>query len=119
MTEQNYRNHNENSPTLSDLVRKEQDYRHKWQDKFLKSHILSFRLGQFFGFVYNIALLYITYDLIKSGEKKLAVIIFASNIMLIVFALIVTKIERKIINRKPPRKNRDERRFKRQFRAKN
>jgi len=111
MTETNSYNstHSENSSSMSELVKKEQDYRHKWQNKFLKSHFINFRIGQIFGFIYNAALLYLVYDLVKSGEKKLAAIIFVTNAAIIAFGLLVTSVERKIINKKPMRKNRDDR----------
>jgi hypothetical protein len=94
----------------SDLLRKEQDYRHQWQDKYLRSNTLSFRLGQIFGLIYNLALLYLVYDLIQDGEKNLALKIFLSNIAIIAFALLVTSVERKIISRKPPRRMRNDKR---------
>jgi uncharacterized membrane protein len=92
------------SPEFSGLVKKEQDYRHKWQDKYLKSTTLSFRLGQIFGVIYNLALLALVYDLIKSDEKDLALKLFFGNIALIAFALLVTSIERKVLSKKPPRR---------------
>lgn len=100
----------ETSSIPSDLIRKEQDYRHQWQDKYLKSNTMSFRLGQVFGLIYNLALLYLVYDLIQDGEKNLALKIFFSNIAIIAFALLVTSLERKIISRKPPRRMRNDKR---------
>ena len=95
----------EGSPAISDLAKKEQDYRHKWRDKYLKSNITSFRLGQVFGLIYNLALLWVIYDLIQDGEKGLALKLFVGNLAIIAFALLVTSIERKFVTRKPPRKN--------------
>lgn len=95
----------EGSPVSSELVKKEQDYRHQWQDKYLKSNISSFRLGQVFGLIYNLALLWVIYDLIQDGEKSLALKLFVGNLAIIAFALLVTSIERKFLTRKPPRKS--------------
>lgn len=97
---------------MHDLIKKEQDYRHKWQDKFIKSNTLTFRLGQVFGLVYNLAVLYVVYTLIQDGEKTLALKIFAANLALIAFAILVTGVERKVLNRKPARKGRDGKNFK-------
>lgn len=99
----------ETSPSLSDLTKKEQDYRHKWQDKYLQTSSNIFRLGQVCGLIYNLALLFLIYDLIQDGEKNLALKLFAANIALIVFALLITSIERRILSRKPPRRNHNSR----------
>jgi uncharacterized membrane protein len=103
---------NEGSLANHDLIKKEQEYRHKWQDKFIKSNILTFRLGQLFGLAYNLALLYLVYILIQDGEKSLALKIFISNLALIAFAVLVTGVERKVLSRKPTRKGRDGKNFK-------
>lgn len=118
MTENRYNSQNdsyseredEDQITLATLTKKEQDYRHKWQDKFIKTSSTTFRLGQFFGLIYNLAILYVVYDLIQLGEKSLAIKIFALNLALIAFAVLVTSIERKILTRKPARKTRDNKR---------
>lgn len=108
----NSSDNNRDDSTPSDLISKEQDYRHQWQDKFLKTHNRTFRMGQVFGLIYNSAVLYLVYDLIQSGEKKLALQIFIANIALLAFALLVTAIERRVISRKPPRRgSRDNKRF--------
>lgn len=93
------------SPALFELTKKEQEHRHQWQDKYLKNNGTFFRLGQVFGLIYNLAILYVVFELAKAGEKTLALKIFALNIALIVFALIFTSIERKISSRKPQRRN--------------
>ena len=98
----------ENSSVSPELVKKEQDYRHKWQSKYLMSNVFSFRLGQVFGLIYNLAVLYLVYDLIQDGERELAIKIFAINAAVIIFALLVTSIERKVLSRKPPRRMRND-----------
>jgi len=99
----------EGSSSLSDLVKKEQDYRHKWQDKYLTTNNFNFRLGQVCGLIYNLALLYLIYDLIQGGEKNLALKLFVGNLAIIAFALLVTSIERRVLSRKPPRRNHNSR----------
>jgi uncharacterized membrane protein len=89
---------------LIDMAKKEQDHRHSWQDKYLKFHNLSYRFGQFFGIIYNFALLFLVIHLIKIEEKSLAIKLFSINAGLIVFAILVTFVERKLITRKPPRR---------------
>ncbi len=106
------RDHEHSSSSTSDLIKKEQDYRHKWQDKFLKSNTFTLRLGQVFGLIYNLSILYVTYSLIQQGEQDLALKIFGANLALIAFSLVVTGVERKILSKKPTRKNRDHKNFK-------
>ena len=101
------RDHDHHSPSISELTKKEQDYRHKWQDKFIRTSTSTFRLGQVFGLIYNLAVLYLVYDLVQDGEKDLALKIFVLNIGIIAFALLVTSVERKVLTRKPARKSRD------------
>lgn len=48
-------------------------------------------IGQIFGLIYNLALLYLVYDLVKSGSEKLALGIFALNVGLVIFAVISSK----------------------------
>jgi hypothetical protein len=90
------------------LIKKEQDYRHKWQDKYTKSTSTTFRLGQICGLTYNLALLYLVYDLVQDGEKDLAFKLFVLNLVIIGFGLLVTSVERKILFRKPARKSRND-----------
>ncbi len=108
---------NETSSNFSELLKKEQEHRHQWQDKYLKANTLSFRSGQIFGLIYNLALLYLVYDLIQSGEKSLAVKIFALNCALIAFALIVTSIERRTLSKKPPRRGSRDKNFRTRTRS--
>lgn len=89
---------------LLEMAKKEQDHRHSWQDRYLKSHNFSYRLGQVFGIIYNLSLLYVVVDLVREDKKDLALDIFVANAALILLALLVTTIERKIATRKPPRR---------------
>jgi uncharacterized membrane protein len=90
---------------LLEMAEKEQKHRHFWQDKFLRFHGFSYKLGLFFGFLYNVGLLYLVYDLINAGKEALALKLFIVNALLILFAIIATKIERRVTTRKPPRRN--------------
>lgn len=74
------------------LMKKEQDHRHKTQAR----HLTTFRLGQFLGFLYNLALLYLVYNLIQTGEKTLALKIFALNAAIVAFVLLTFLIEKRL-----------------------
>ena len=89
---------------LLEMAKKEQEHRHSWQDRYLKFHSFSYKIGLLFGFIYNVGLLFLIYNLIKQGDQSLALKLFVVNALLIVFAIIVTAIERKITTRKPPRR---------------
>ena len=64
---------------LIDMAKKEQEHRHAWQDKYLRFHSFSYKTGLIFGFIYNVALLYLIYDLIKEGNQSLALKLFIIN----------------------------------------
>ena len=89
---------------LVEMAKKEQEHRHSWQDKYLKLYNFNYKTGLLFGFIYNIALLVMIYNLIHQGRENLALKLFAVNAVLIAFAIIVTVVERKITTRKPPRR---------------
>lgn len=89
---------------LLEMAKKEQEHRHSWQDRYLKSHNIIYSLGQVFGFFYNVLLLYIIFKLIRSGDTTSAIKIFLINTLLIIAAIIITFTERKLTTRKPPRR---------------
>lgn len=89
---------------LLEMAKKEQEHRHSWQDRYLKSHGAIYRLGQIFGFAYNVLLLYIIFKLVRNGDTASAIKIFAVNALLIIAAIIITFTERKITTKKPPRR---------------
>ncbi|MFT6105797.1 MAG: putative membrane protein [Rickettsiales bacterium] len=90
---------------LMDMAEKEQTHRHFWQDKFLKFHGFSYKIGLLCGFIYNFGLLFLVYTLVNEGRESLALKLFVINALLIAFAIVVTKIERRVTTRKPPRRN--------------
>jgi uncharacterized membrane protein len=89
---------------LIEMTKKEQEHRHAWQDKYLRFHNVSYKTGLIFGFIYNMALLALIYDLIRAGNQPLALKLFLINAGLLAFAIIVTAIQRKVTTRKPPRR---------------
>ena len=100
-------NERESGPSAEavSLTKKEQDNRHKIQGRYLTTY----RIGQFFGFIYNLALLYLVYDLIKNGEKTLALQIFALNTAIIAFVILTFLIERKLFSRRMDHKRNNRR----------
>jgi hypothetical protein len=87
------------SPSNYEIVKKEQEYRHRLQEKYLKINTASFRIGQLFGLIYNLALVYILYVLIRGGDKDLALKIFTLNAALIAFAVGLSTFEKRIFAR--------------------
>ena len=86
---------------LIEMAEKEQEHRHEWQERYLSSYNLTFRFGQLVGLIYNLGLLCIIYKLINSGDKELALQLFAINAAIMAFAILATTIERKIFSRRP------------------
>jgi len=70
------------SKDLVDIVKKEQLHRHKLQDKYL----MHFRYGQIFGSLFLIYIVYMIFDLAKSGNITIA------YFMLAVFGLLIVLI---------------------------
>ncbi|NBV05751.1 MAG: DUF2335 domain-containing protein [Proteobacteria bacterium] len=95
---------------LIDMAEKEQRHRHNWQDRYLKSHNISSRIGKACGLSYNIALLYLIYNLINSGEKELALKLFSINAAVTAFVIIITTFERRVFSRRPRVRGKDDNR---------
>ncbi len=89
---------------LIEMARKEQEHRHEWQDKHLVVHGKIHKWGQIFAFVYNLILLYAVWCIANSGNIDLALKLFVINACLMILALFVTFIERRVMNRRIPRK---------------
>lgn len=89
---------------LLDMASKEQEHRHKWQEEHLKVHARIYKWGQILAFIYNILLLGLILYLVESGDNELALKLFLINAVLMTFAILVTFIERRVMNRKPPRR---------------
>lgn len=89
---------------LVEMAKKEQEHRHVWQEEHLKVHGRIHRWGQIFAFIYNIILLYGVWSIHEAGNTQLALKVFIINAGLMTLALFTTFIERRIMNRRPPRK---------------
>lgn len=103
---------------LMELAKKEQDHRHSWQDRYLKFHNFSYKSGILCGFIYNVALLALVYKLIEIGKTSLGLRLFVINAILIAFAITVTFVERRMVTRKPLRRNAGNNKNNRQFQNK-
>ncbi len=89
---------------LLEMAAQEQEHRHVWQEEHLKVHSRIYKWGQIFAFAYNILLLLLIGVLIKDGNSELAVKLFTINAALMTFALLLTFVERRIMNRRAPRR---------------
>lgn len=91
MKDNNYnrqRNTRESSPSLSDLTKIEQEHRHKIE----KQAQITFRAGQFFGFLYNVGILAIIYKLITQNNNDLALKIFLCHTALVITIIISSQL---------------------------
>ena len=90
---------------LFNMAKEEQKHRHQWQSKYLTYHNTSHRFGQFFAIIYNILILSLVTRLFIIGQSEMAVRIFSVNALLITIAILITYIERRVVTRRPPRRN--------------
>jgi uncharacterized membrane protein len=89
---------------LVEMAKKEQEHRHEWQENHLMVHGKIHKWGQIFAFTYNVILLFVVLYIANTGNTELAVKLFTINAVLMGFALLVTFVERRIMNRRPPRR---------------
>lgn len=90
---------------LFEMAKEEQNHRHQWQSRYLTYHNASYRFGQFFAIIYNILILSLVTRLFIIGQNEMAVRIFSVNALLITIAILITYIERRVVTRRPPRRN--------------
>ncbi len=98
----NFNNREEGNSHDSNLLKIEQEHRHEIQHRYLATY----RLGQLLGLIYNLALLFLVYFLIKNGEKELAFKIFALNAAVIAFTILTLLIDKKLFSRRVDNKRR-------------
>ena len=98
------KNKSENDKSaLINLTTKEQSYRHQQQIKQQKLNNFFYFFGLIFGFIYNIALLYLVYQLVQNNNYLLAFAFFVVNAVLILGSFAVLSLSRKSGNNKPTR----------------
>jgi uncharacterized membrane protein len=96
------KNKPENDKTaLISLTTKEQQYRHQQQTKQQKLNNLFYFFGLIFGFLYNVFLLYLIYELVQNGHNLLGLAIFFINAILILGSFAILSFSRKSNNHKP------------------
>lgn len=71
--------------------RQENSRRHHSDHRRNHSSDTTKRIGQFFGLIYNISLIYFVCDLAKNGDQTLALALFLTNALLVIFAIIFVK----------------------------
>lgn len=77
------------------------------RDENFKPHVSGktfFRAGQIFSIIYHLALLLLIVILVQKGEVKTALKIFAINAAIVIFATLVSTIERIFFNKNRPYK---------------
>ena len=67
----------------------------------------SFRLGQIFSVIYNLAIILLTFWLVNKGEQNLALTIFVINAALIALGILFTFFDKKNNPYKPRRGDRN------------
>jgi len=92
----NYRQNDNRSDSrnTSDLAKIEQEHRHRIEKKAQ----MTFRSGQFFGFLYNVGILALVYKLITQGSNELALKIFLAHT-----AFVITIIITAFLGKRKPR----------------
>ena len=93
------------SEKIMDIVDVEQDHRHRWENRALTSYIWSYRIGQLFGLLSFIAILYASLYSLKILENEVfAAAILASGCALH-FIISMLSIKRKKFFEKPIKRN--------------
>ena len=97
---------NKNKPendksALISLTTKEQHYRHQQQTKQQRLNNLFYFFGLIFGFIYNVSLLYLIYQLVQNSHYLLGFAIFAVNTILILGSFAILSFSRKSNNSRP------------------
>lgn len=92
------------SEKIIDMVDIEQDHRHRWENRALRAYIWSYRLGQFFGFVSLIVILYTglyAVQILHNTDFAFTVIILG---FILHFTVTLLSIKRKRFFERPTRK---------------
>ena len=93
------KNKSENDKSsLINLTIKEQQYRHQQQIKQQKLNNLFYFFGLILGFIYNISLLYLIYQLMQNNQYLLGFSLFFINAILILASFTILSFSRKSNN---------------------
>ncbi len=84
---------------ILDMAKLEQEHRHAWENKYLKSMAYTTRVGQLLGFALAIILIYSAMALSLEKQDTLASVIVFSGFAFLMIAALASANSRKHINR--------------------
>jgi uncharacterized membrane protein len=90
---------------ILDMAKSEQDHRHAWENKYLKSMAYTTRVGQLLGFALAIILIYAALALHNDDNFMLAAVIVFSGFAFLMIAALTSANSKRHINR--PKRNFD------------
>lgn len=83
---------------ILEMAKEEQEHRHSWENKYLKSMAYTTRVGQLLGFALAVILIYTCIIIAMDGNQNLAsVVAFSGFAFLMIAALASAKSRRHII----------------------
>lgn len=91
---------------IIEMAELEQQRRHQWEDEYLRFHKKSLRLGQLFGFLLLLAVVYSTMELTANGHDSVAQVLAGSAFISVALSSIFSGRNSK---KNYPRKPRDNR----------
>ena len=86
---------------LMEMVKKEQEHRHKWQNRYLESYNFTYRFGQVMGAFYMLGLLYMMFNLIVMKEIKFSIVLMCFTIIIVFIGMLTTRGERAHMRKRP------------------
>ncbi len=84
---------------ILEMAKLEQEHRHAWENKYLKSMAYTTRVGQLLGFALAVILIYTAMALIMDKNETLASVIVFSGFSFLMIAALASANSRKHINR--------------------
>ncbi len=88
---------------ILEMAKLEQEHRHAWENKYLKSMAYTTRVGQLLGFALAIILIYSAMALVADKNDTLASVVVFSGFSFLMIAALASANSRKHINR--PKRN--------------
>lgn len=87
---------------LLEMAETEQDRRNQWEDEYLRFHKKSLRLGQLFGFVLLLSVVWGTIYLGSIGQENAAIVLAGSGFLSVAASSLFSEIGRRL-SRRPRR----------------
>lgn len=87
---------------IVEMAEVEQDRRNAWEDEYLRFHKKSLRLGQLFGFILLLSVVWGTVSLAENGHEDVAIALAASGFGSVAAASLFSEIGRRL-SRRPRR----------------